>query len=254
MQLAGVTISNTSLHNLDEIRRKDIRERDTVLIERAGDVIPYVIRVTKEGHPRAKPFEMPTHCPECGAAIVHEEGEVGYFCVNANCPARMRESIRHFASKGCLDIEGLGDKLVGQLVEKGLVKELDDLFELTKEQLAGLERMADKSAQNVLDAIQKARKTTLDSFINGLGIRHVGEHTARQLALKFKTMDALVAASEDDLLGVRDIGDEVAHSIREYFDEPRNLKAVERLHQNSGGRGAGLRSRDGAHCATRRSC
>jgi DNA ligase (NAD+) len=229
VQLAGVTISNTSLHNLDEIRRKDIRERDTVLIERAGDVIPYVIRVTKEGHPRAKPFEMPTHCPECGAAIVHEEGEVGYFCVNANCPARMRESIRHFASKGCLDIEGLGDKLVGQLVEKGLVKELDDLFGLTKEQLAGLERMADKSAQNVLDAIQKARKTTLDRFINGLGIRHVGEHTARQLALKFKTMDALAAASEDDLLGVRDIGKEVAHSIREYFDEPRNLKTVKRL-------------------------
>jgi DNA ligase (NAD+) len=229
VQLAGVTISNTSLHNLDEIRRKDIRERDTVLIERAGDVIPYVIRVTREGHPRAKPFEMPTHCPECGAAIVHEEGEVGYFCVNANCPARMRESIRHFASKGCLDIEGLGDKLVGQLVEKGLVKELDDLFGLTKEQLAGLERMAEKSAQNVLDAIQKARKTTLDRFINGLGIRHVGEHTARQLALKFKTMDALATASEDDLLGVRDIGSEVAHSIREYFDEPRNLKAVQRL-------------------------
>jgi len=229
VQLAGVTISNTSLHNLDEIRRKDIRERDTVLIERAGDVIPYVIRVTKEGHPRANPFEMPTHCPECGAAIVHEEGEVGYFCVNANCPARMRESIRHFASKGCLDIEGLGDKLVGQLVEKGLVKELDDLFGLTKEQLAGLDRMADKSAQNVLDAIAAARKTALERFINGLGIRHVGEHTARQLALKFKTMDALTAASEDDLLGVRDIGKEVAHSIREYFDEPRNLKTVKRL-------------------------
>src|SRR5579863_4218545 len=227
--LAGVTISNASLHNLDEIRRKDVRERDTVLIERAGDVIPYVIRVTREGHPRAKPFEMPAKCPECGAAIVHEEGEVGYFCVNANCPARMRESIRHFASKGCLDIEGLGDKLVGQLVEKELVKELDDLFHLTKEQLAGLERMADKSAQNVLDAIQKARKAKLDRFINGLGIRHVGEHTARQLALKFKTMDALAAASEDELLGVRDIGKEVAHSIREYFDEPRNLKAVKRL-------------------------
>jgi DNA ligase (NAD+) len=229
VQLAGVTISNTSLHNLDEIRRKDIREGDTVLIERAGDVIPYVIRVTKEGHPRAKPFQMPTHCPECGAAIVHEEGEVGYFCVNANCPARMRESIRHFASKYSLDIEGLGDKLVGQLVESGLVKELDDLFHLTKEQLAGLERMADKSAQNVLDAIRKARKTTLERFINGLGIRHVGEHTARQLALKFKTMEALMNASEDDLLGVRDIGKEVAHSIREYFDEPRNLKTVQRL-------------------------
>ncbi len=229
VQLAGVTISNTSLHNLDEIRRKDIRERDTVLIERAGDVIPYVIRVTREAHPRARAFEMPTHCPECGAAIVHEEGEVGYFCVNANCPARMRESIRHFASKGCLDIEGLGDKLVAQLVEKGLVKELNDLFGLTREQLAGLDRMADKSAHNVLEAIAAARKTSLDRFINGLGIRHVGEHTARQLALKFKTMDALAAASEDDLLGVRDIGNEVAHSIREYFDEPRNLKTVKRL-------------------------
>src|SRR5215469_15858420 len=227
--LAGVTISNASLHNLDEIRRKDIREGDTVLIERAGDVIPYVVRVADHGRPRAKPFEMPDECPVCRAAIVHEEGEVGYFCVNANCPARMRESIRHFASKYSLDIEGLGDKLVSQLVEKRLVKELDDLFHLTKEQLAGLERMADKSAQNVLDAIKKARKTTLDRFVNGLGIRHVGEHTARQLALKFKTMEALADASEDDLLGVRDIGQEVAHSIREYFDEPRNLKTVQRL-------------------------
>jgi DNA ligase (NAD+) len=229
VQLAGVTIANASLHNLDEIRRKDFRERDTVLIERAGDVIPYVVRVTKEARPRSKQFEMPAHCPECGAAIVHEEDEVGYFCVNANCPARMRESIRHFASKSCLDIEGLGDKLVGNLIESGMVKELDDLFGLKREQIAELERMADKSARNVIDAIAAARKTSLDRFINGLGIRHVGEHTARQLALKFHTMRALVEASEDDLLGVRDIGAEVAHSIREYFDEPRNLKAVKRL-------------------------
>jgi DNA ligase (NAD+) len=227
--LAGVTISNASLHNLDEIRRKDIREHDTVLIERAGDVIPYVLRVTKEARPRAKPFAMPNQCPECGAAIVHEEGEVGYFCVNANCPARMRESIRHFASKSALNIDGLGDKLVSQLVETGLLKELDDLFSLTKEQLAGLDRMARKSAQNVLDAIAHASKTSLERFINGLGIRHVGEHTARQLALKFRTMEALVNASEEDLLLVRDIGSEVAHSIREYFDEPRNMKAVNRL-------------------------
>ncbi len=229
VQLAGVTISNASLHNLDEIQRKDFRQGDTVLIERAGDVIPYVVRVTKEARPRAKQFEMPAHCPECGAAIVHEEGEVGYFCVNANCPARMRESIRHFASKGCLDIEGLGDKLVGSLVESGLVKELDDLFKLKHEQLAELDRMADKSARNVVEAIAKSRQTSLDRFINGLGIRHVGEHTARQLALKFHTMSALAEASEDDLLGVRDIGAEVAHSIREYFDEPRNMKAVKRL-------------------------
>ena len=152
--LAGVTISNASLHNLDEIRRKDVREGDTVLIERAGDVIPYVVRVTKEGKPRAKEFQMPAHCPNCGGAIVHEDGEVAYFCVNVNCPARVRESIRHFASKACMDIDGLGDKLVGQLVETGMVKELDDLYRLTHEQLAGLERMAEKSAQNLLDAIE----------------------------------------------------------------------------------------------------
>ena len=227
--LAGVTISNASLHNLDEIRCKDVREGDTVLIERAGDVIPYVVRVTKEGKPRAKPFQMPAHCPNCGGAIVHEEGEVAYFCVNVNCPARVRESIRHFASKNCMDIDGLGDKLVGQLVETGLVKELDDVYRLEHDRLAGLERMAEKSAQNLLDAIERSRHRTLDRLINGLGIRHVGESTARALALRFRTIDELGQASEDDLRSVRDIGDEVARSIREYFDEPRNRNGVERL-------------------------
>ena len=227
--LAGVTISNASLHNLDEIRRKDVREGDKVLLERAGDVIPYVVRVTRKGHPRAREFQMPAHCPNCGGAIVHEEGEVGYFCVNVNCPARMRESIRHFASKNSMDIDGLGDKLVGQLVETGMVKELDDIYRLTHEQLAGLERMADKSAHNLLGAIELSRHRTLDRLINGLGIRHVGESTARALALRFKSIEALAEASEDELRAVRDIGDEVAHSIREYFDEPRNRQAVERL-------------------------
>ncbi len=227
--LAGVTISNASLHNLDEIRRKDIRERDAVLIERAGDVIPYVVRVTKKGHPRADEFTMPRKCPECGGAIVHEEGEVAYFCVNANCPARMRESIRHFASKLALDIDGLGDKIVAQLVERGLVRELDDIYRLTAEQVAGLERMAAKSAANLIAAIERSRHTTLDRVINGLGIRHVGEHTARQLALRLRTLEALMRASEEELLAVRDIGGEVARSIREYFAEPRNRRAVERL-------------------------
>jgi len=227
--LAGVTISSASLHNLDEIRRKDVRVGDTVLIERAGDVIPYVVRMTRPRHPRSPEFAMPAHCPVCSAAIVHEQGEVGYFCVNVNCPARMRESIRHFASKGALDIDGLGDKLVAQLVEKGLLKELDEIFDLTAEQIAGLERMAAKSAQNLIDAIERSRSVALDRVINGLGIRHVGEHTARQLALRFRTLEALMDASEDDLRAVRDIGDEVAHSIREYFDEPRNRKAVVRL-------------------------
>jgi DNA ligase (NAD+) len=227
--LAGVTISSASLHNLDEIRRKDVRESDTVLLERAGDVIPYVVRVTKKRHPRGAEFHMPRHCPECGGAIVHEEGEVGYFCVNVNCPARVRESIRHFASKNCVNIDGLGDKLVAQLVDSGLVRELADLYTLTREQLANLERMGDKSAQNLLDNIEASRHTTLDRFINGLGIRHVGEHTARQLALRFKSIEALAQASEEDLLRIRDIGPEVARSIREYFDEPRNRKAVEKL-------------------------
>jgi len=227
--LAGVTIANASLHNLDEIRRKDVRVGDTVMIERAGDVIPYVVRVTHMADPRADEFQMPARCPECGAHIVHEEGEVGYFCVNANCPARMRESIRHFASKTALDIEGLGDKLVAQLVESGQVKELDDLYRIKKSDLLELERMADKSAQNVLDAITRSRKVALDRVINGLGIRHVGEHTARQLALRFRTLDALMAATADELLAVRDIGGEVAHSIEEYFAEPRNRRAVERL-------------------------
>jgi len=227
--LAGVMISNASLHNLDEIRRKDIRTGDTVLIERAGDVIPYLVRVTKPADPRAPEFQMPSKCPECGAAVVHEDGEVGYFCVNANCPARMRESIRHFASKACLDIEGLGDKLVAQLVEAGLVRELDDIFHLTEAQLSELERMADKSAHNVLAAIGAARKTSLERVINGLGIRHVGEHTARQLALRFKSLENLCVAIEDDLRAIRDIGPEVARSVREYLDEPRNLRAVRRL-------------------------
>jgi DNA ligase (NAD+) len=229
VQLAGVTISNASLHNLDEIRRKDVRVGDTVLLERAGDVIPYIVRVTAQGHPRAAEFVMPQHCPDCGGAIVHEEGEVGYFCINVNCPARMRESIRHFASKAGLDIDGLGDKLVAQLVDGGLVKEIDDLYRVTKAQLVALERMADKSAQNVIDSIERSRNTSLDRLINGLGIRHVGEHTARQLAIRFRDIESLMSASEDELRGVRDIGPEVARSVREYFDEPRNSEAVKRL-------------------------
>jgi DNA ligase (NAD+) len=229
VQLAGVTVSNASLHNLDEIRRKDVREGDAVLVERAGDVIPYVVRVTTRGEPRAAPFQMPQECPECGGAVVHEEGEVAYVCVNVNCPARMRESIRHFASKNALDIDGLGDKLVAQLVTTGLVRELDDLYRLKKSDLLGLERMADKSAQNIIDAIKNSHKVSLERLINGLGIRHVGEHTARQLAVRFGDLRALMAASEEEMRAVRDIGPEVARSIRQYFDEPRNRRAADRL-------------------------
>jgi DNA ligase (NAD+) len=231
--LAGVTISNASLHNLDEIRRKDVREGDTVLLERAGDVIPYVVRVIKQGKPRRAEFRMPPKCPVCGSDVVHEEGEVAYFCVNVNCPARMRESIRHFASKNCLDIEGLGDKLVAQLVEKEMLRELGDIYTLTAEQLAELERMGEKSAANVIGSINRSRRTTLDRLINGLGIRHVGEHTARQLAQHFHNIKKLEEAAEDDLLAVRDIGPEVARSIREYFGESHNSRALEKLLHNA---------------------
>jgi len=227
--LAGVTISNASLHNLDEIRRKDIRVGDTVLIERAGDVIPYVVRVTGEANPRAKQFQMPRKCPVCDSEIVHEEGEVAYLCINSNCPARVRESIRHFASKNCVDIDGLGDKLVGQLVELGLVCELADIYSLTKEKLVELDRLADKSAQNVIDKIDRSRRSTLERFVNGLGIRHVGERTARALAERFRQIGKIANATEEDLKSIRDVGPEVARSIREYFAEPRNLKATLRL-------------------------
>ncbi|MBF6569980.1 MAG: NAD-dependent DNA ligase LigA [Candidatus Binataceae bacterium] len=229
VQLAGVTISNASLHNLDEIRRKDIREGDTVLLERAGDVIPYVVRVTEHGDPRASQFEMPQICPVCGVTVVHEEGEAAYACVNLNCPARMRESIRHFASKHALDIDGLGDKLVGQLVARGMVRELDDLFHLKAADLEKLERMGKKSVHNLLDAINRSRTTTLERLVNGLGIRHVGEATARALAMRFKTIEAIAAADEEALTMVRDIGAEVAHSIGDFFREPRNREMVERL-------------------------
>jgi DNA ligase (NAD+) len=224
--LAGVTISNASLHNLDEIRRKDIRAGDRVLIERAGDVIPYVVRVTKEAKPRTKEFQMPRKCPVCGSEIVHEEGEVAYLCINVNCPARVRESIRHFASKNCVDIDGLGDKLVGQLVETGLVHELADIYALTKEKLIELERLGEKSAQNLIDNIERSRSNLLERLVNGLGIRHVGERTARTLAERFQTIEKIADASEAELQSIRDVGPEVARSIREYFDEPRNRKAA----------------------------
>jgi DNA ligase (NAD+) len=229
VRLAGVTISNASLHNLNEIGRKDVRVGDTVLIERAGDVIPYVLHVVKKAHPRASEFQMPAQCPECGGTIVHEEGEVAYFCVNVNCPARMRESIRYFASKTALDIDGLGDKLVAQLVEKKLVHDLDDIYRLRKEDLAGLERMGDKSARRVLESIDRSRKTSLERLINGLGIHHVGEATARLLAIRFGTIEDLATADEHTLQSISGIGPEVARSIREFFDEPRNRRTVERL-------------------------
>ena len=229
--MGGVTVRNASLHNMDEIERKDVRERDTIVLERAGDVIPYVVRVLKEKrkNPRQRKFSMPGTCPVCGGKVVREEDEVAYRCINAACPAQLKSRIRHFASRGALDIDGLGEKLVDQLVEQGLVRDFADLYGLTAEQLADLERMAEKSAANIVSAITRSKRPPLDRFLYALGIRHVGEHLAQILADRFRTVEAMLAASEEDLLAVHGIGPEVAASIRRFAAEKRNRKVVERL-------------------------
>ncbi len=232
VRIGGVTVRNASLHNMDEVERKDIRVGDTVLLERAGDVIPYVVRVLPErrtGHPRK--FRMPERCPieGCGGRVVREEGEVAYRCINAACPAQLKSRLRHFASRSALDIDGLGEKLVDQLVEKDLVHDFADLYRVRGEQLAALERMAEKSAGNLVAAIEGSKRPPLDRFLYALGIRHVGEHLARVLAEEFRDPAALMHASEEDLLAVHGIGPEVAASVRQFFAQPNNRRVVERL-------------------------
>ncbi|HVF63030.1 MAG TPA: NAD-dependent DNA ligase LigA [Casimicrobiaceae bacterium] len=229
--VGGVTVVNATLHNEDEVRRKDVRIGDVVVVRRAGDVIPEVVRVVSERRSAgAKPFVMPKTCPECGSAIVRLEGEAVARCSGGLvCPAQRKQSILHFASRRAMDIEGLGDKLVDQLVGDGLVHTPADLYALTAEQLAALERMADKSAANVVAAIDRSRKTTLARFIYALGIRHVGEATARDLARHFGKLDALLAADETALLEVVDVGPVLAESIARFFAEPHNRESIAAL-------------------------
>jgi DNA ligase (NAD+) len=218
--LAGVTISNASLHNMDEIERKDIRIGDWVTIERAGDVIPYVVGPVKEkrtGH--EKHFKMVTRCPACDANVLRIEGEVAYRCTGSACPARLRETLKHFAGKNAMDIDGLGEKLVAQLVEKRIVRSFADLYRLDVDALADLERMGPKSAANLVEAIDTSRKRPLNRLIFALGIRHVGESAARTLARAFGSLDRLADASEEDLDALDGIGPEMAASIRAYFEE-----------------------------------
>jgi DNA ligase (NAD+) len=222
--VGGVTVTNATLHNEDEIRRKDIRIGDTVIVRRAGDVIPEVVGpVLQDRGPQVRLFHMVEQCPECGSAIDRPEGEAIARCTGGLfCPAQRKQSLIHAASRKALDIDGLGDKLIEQLVDKGRVKTLADLYTLTSSELAGYERMGQKSAQNIVDAIQASRHPSLDRFIYALGIRHVGETTARDLANHFHSVQAILQADEEQLLSVPDVGPVVARSIAHFFAEPHN--------------------------------
>ena len=229
--IGGTTVRNATLHNMDEIGRLGVKIGDYVQVERGGDVIPKVAKVIDDkDHPRGEQeIEAPEKCPVCGTKVVRTEGEVDYRCVNANCPAKLLGTILHFASRGVMNIDGMGEALVTQLTEKGLVKNVADIYKLTKDDLLGLERFADKSAQNILDEIENSKKLPLERVIYGLGIRMVGERTAQFLAEHFGSMEALASASVEELEGVNEVGPKIAESIAEFFSNPANRKLVERL-------------------------
>ncbi len=229
--VGGVTVTNATLHNEDEARRKDVRVGDTVVVRRAGDVIPEVVSVLAQKRVAdAQPFTMPHTCPVCGSAALREEGEADYRCTGGLfCSAQRKQAILHFAQRRAVEVEGLGDKLVEQLVDAGIVKTLPDLYRLGLMALANLDRMADKSAQNLLEALQKSKQTTLPRFVFGLGIRHVGEATAKALARHFGQLDAIMNASEAQLLEVTDVGPIVALSIVTFFAQAHNREVVEQL-------------------------
>lgn len=230
VNVGGVMVSRATLHNEDEVIKKDVRVGDTVIVQRAGDVIPEVVRVIPEKRTgNEKKFKMPAKCPECGSEIVHFEGEVAHRCVNISCPAQLKEHIRHFASRGAIDIEGLGEKVSAQLFDARLIADPADLYFLKKEQLVALDRQAEKSAQNLIEAIGKSKNPPLDKFIYALGIRHVGERTAKLLAARFGSMENLVAAKQEDLTAINEIGPEIAASIVEFFHERKNIDVMNKF-------------------------
>jgi DNA ligase (NAD+) len=229
--VGGVTVTNATLHNEDEARRKDVRVGDTVIVRRAGDVIPEVVGVIADKRvPGAEVFTMPHTCPVCGSAAVREEGEADYRCTGGLfCSAQRKHAILHFAQRRSLDIEGLGEKLVDQMVDAGVIRTLPDLYRLGLANLVALERMGEKSAQNVLAALEKSKSTTLPRFLYGLGIRHVGESTARDLARHFGKLDAIMDAGVEQLLEVPDVGPIVAESIHAFFQQAHNREVIEQL-------------------------
>ena len=230
VEIAGATIGRASLHNADEIERLDVREGDTVLIERAGDVIPHILRVVQEKRPpRTKPFSFPTRCPVCDAEAFRPEGEVVSRCTNSACPARLKQSLLHYGSRRAMDIEHLGDAVVEQLVDRGLVKEFADLYGFDVATLAGLERLAEKSATNLYNAIQGSKGRGLRRLVFALGIRYVGEHVATILAQHYGSMDGLERAPEEELAEIYGIGPRIAQSVALYFRQQENRRQIEQL-------------------------
>jgi DNA ligase (NAD+) len=230
VELGGTTISRATLHNEEEVRRKDVRVGDAVVIEKGGEVIPKVVRVVTEERPQgAVPFRMPEYCPECGSDTFRAEGEVVSRCTGASCPAKLRESLLHFASRRAIDIEGLGEALVDQLMQKRLVSDLADLYRLERDRLASLDRMGQKSADNLLQQLDKSRRLPLHRLLFGLGIRFVGERTAQQIARHFGTLERLQGASQEELEAVEDVGPRVAASVRAFFTQKTNRQLIERL-------------------------
>jgi len=230
--VGGVTVTNATLHNEDEIRRKDIRVGDWVVVRRAGDVIPEVARAIHERRESELPeFQMPTTCPVCGSAVERVEGEAVARCTGALiCPAQIKHGIRHFATRKAMDIEGLGDKLVDQLVEQGMVQTVADLYHLSHEQIASMERMGGKSADNLLKALEASKKPPLDRLLYALGIREVGEVTAHSLAAHFGSMQALQEATEEALTEVGDVGPVVASHVAAFFQQEKNRRVIQALH------------------------
>ena len=230
VDVGGVTVSHATLHNMDEIERLGLKIGDTVLIQRAGEVIPQVVKVVKAA-PDGRTFEMPKECPVCGEEVHRAEGEVAYRCVNNACPAKLKESLLYFAGRRAMNIDGLGEALVDQLVDKGLVHDVADLYKLTHEQLANLERMGSKSAQNLLDEIERSKQAELARVIFALGIRFVGERTGQLLANHFGSLDKLAKATPEELVEAEEVGPRVAEAIQEFFQEKRNQEVVEELRQ-----------------------
>jgi len=232
VQVGGVTVSRATLHNEDEIAKKDVRIGDTIIVQRAGDVIPEVVKVVEGMRTGSeKPYRMPEKCPVCGSKVVRLEGEVAHRCIDLACPAQIRENIRHFVSRGGMDIEGLGDKIVSQLLDAGLIRDPADLYAITKEQLLELERFADKSAENLIAAIARSKHPPLERLLFALGIRHVGEYVAKILARKFGNVGKIETASQEELTAIDGIGPTIAESIFKFSHEPHNLNILRKLEQ-----------------------